>query len=87
MDEEFVLTEDVVKKLGIKWETVKEREVFIKKKYPAVVKDDLTLSEAIYSPVEGIIKKLLVKEGDPVKKGQRVALIYSPEIKKTDCPD
>ncbi|WP_457640112.1 efflux RND transporter periplasmic adaptor subunit [Persephonella sp.] len=82
MDNEFKLTEDVVKKLGIKWEPVKKRTIQVSKKYPAVVKDDLTLSEAVYSPVEGLIKMLLVKEGDPVVKGQKLALIYSPEIRK-----
>ena len=46
------------------------------------MKDDLTLSQAVYSPVEGLIKKLFVKEGDKVKKGQKVALIYSPKITK-----
>ncbi|WP_293444436.1 efflux RND transporter periplasmic adaptor subunit [Persephonella sp.] len=79
---EFELTPDIIEKLHIKWEKVSQKEVFIKKRYPAVVKDDLTLSEAVYSPVDGIIKKLFVKEGDPVKKGQKVALIYSPEIKR-----
>ncbi|MBK3333284.1 efflux RND transporter periplasmic adaptor subunit [Persephonella atlantica] len=82
LDEEFILTREVIDKLGIKWEKVSQREVSLKKRYPAVVKDDLTLSEAIYSPVEGVIKKLLVKEGDPVRKGQKLALIYSPEIKR-----
>ncbi len=79
---EFELSKEIVEKLNIKWEELKERKVSIKKKYPAVVKDDLTLSEAIYSPVEGLVKKLFVKEGDPVKKGQKLALIYSPEIRK-----
>ncbi|ACO04534.1 MAG TPA: efflux RND transporter periplasmic adaptor subunit [Persephonella sp.] len=79
---EFELSKEIVEKLNIKWDLVKEREISLKRKYPAVVKDDLTLSEAVYSPVEGIVKKLFVKEGDPVKKGQKLALIYSPEIRK-----
>ncbi|WP_457623331.1 efflux RND transporter periplasmic adaptor subunit [Persephonella sp.] len=79
---DFELTEDIIKKLNIKWETVKQREVSVKKRFPAVVKDDLSLSEAVYSPVDGLVKKLFVKEGDPVKAGQKLALIYSPEIKR-----
>ncbi len=79
---EFELTPDIIEKLNIKWQKVSQKEVHIKKKYPAIVKDDLTLSEVVYSPVDGIIKKLFVKEGDPVKKGQKVALIYSPEVKR-----
>ncbi|SNZ06438.1 membrane fusion protein, cobalt-zinc-cadmium efflux system [Persephonella hydrogeniphila] len=82
MEGEFELTPDIVEKLHIKWEKVSQREVSVHKKYPAVVKDDLTLSEAVYSPVEGIIKKLFVKEGDRVKKGQKLAVVYSPEIKR-----
>ena len=78
----FRLTQDIISKLGIKWEKVQERSVKVSKKYPAVVRDDLTLSEAIYSPVEGLVKFLFVKEGDPVVKGQKLALIYSPEIRK-----
>ncbi|WP_457644523.1 efflux RND transporter periplasmic adaptor subunit [Persephonella sp.] len=81
-DTEFELSKDIVEKLNIRWEPVKEIEISLKRKYPAVVKDDLTLSEAVYSPVEGIVKRLFVKEGDPVKKGQKLAHIYSPEIRK-----
>ena len=82
MEGEFELTPDIVEKLHIRWEKVSQKEISIHKKYPAIVKDDLTLSEAVYSPVEGIVKKLFVKEGDRIRKGQKLALIYSPEIKK-----
>ncbi len=71
---------DVQKRLGIKAEKVKRQKINITKTYPAVVRDDLTLSEAIYSPVDGLVRKLLVKEGDHVKKGQAVAYVYSPAI-------
>ena len=74
------IPENVQKALGIKTITLKPITIDITKKYPAIVKDDLTLSEKIYSPVEGIIQKLPVKEGDKVKKGQIVAYVYSPEI-------
>ena len=78
--EKVKLPEEVIKQLDIKVEAVKKRSLTVSKTYPAIVKDDLTLSEAIYSPVEGLIRKLFVKEGDRVKKGQKVALIYSPRI-------
>jgi cobalt-zinc-cadmium efflux system membrane fusion protein len=77
-----IIPEEVQKSLGIKSVILKPIKVSITKIYPAVVKDDLTLSEKIYSPVEGIVKKLPVKEGDKVRKGQAVAYIYSPEIAK-----
>ncbi len=72
----------VQKALGIKTQKAQIKNIKVVKKYPAIVKDDLTLSEAVYSPVEGLVKKLLVKEGDYVKKGQAVAYVYSPEIAK-----
>ena len=72
----------IQKSLGIETQKVEKKEISIVKKYPAVVKDDLTLSEDIYSPLEGLVKKLFVKEGDEVKKGQKLAYIYSPEIAK-----
>ncbi len=77
---EAKIPEDVIKALGIKTVILKEKKLDITEKYPSIVKDDLTLSEAIYSPVKGLIKKLLVKEGDKVRKGQALAYVYSPEI-------
>ncbi len=76
------IPKEVLQSLDIKVEKVKKQSIEFLKKYPSIVKDDLTLSQAIYSPVEGLVKKLFVKEGDKVKKGQKVALIYSPEITK-----
>ncbi len=81
-DEWIKIPKDIQKKLGIKVQNVGERTISLTKKYPAIVKDDLTLSQAVYSPVEGIIRKLYVKEGDKVKKGQKLVAIYSPEIAK-----
>ncbi|NPA13169.1 MAG: efflux RND transporter periplasmic adaptor subunit [Aquificae bacterium] len=79
---QFKLTSEIIQKLGIKWQEVKKVRVSINKKYPAVVKDDLNLSQIVSSPVEGLVNKLFVMEGDKVKKGQKVALIYSPQIKQ-----
>jgi len=79
-EEWITVPEDIQKRLEIKTAPVKEKNISITKKYPAVVKDDLTLSQAIYSPIEGIIKRLYVKEGDKVRRGQRLVAIYSPEI-------
>jgi len=79
-EEGAVIPKDIQKKLGIKTDVVREKTINITKKYPAVVKDDLTMSQAIYSPVEGIVKRLYVKEGDSVRRGQKLVAIYSPEI-------
>ena len=78
--EKVKIPQEVIKQLDIKTQEIKKRTLTIIRKYPAVVKDDLTLSQAVFSPVSGLIKQLFVKEGDKVKKGQKVALIYSPEI-------
>ncbi len=74
------IPQEIIKQLDIEVKEVKKRDMTIVKKYPAIVKDDLTLSEAIYSPVSGLVKRLFVKEGDKVKKGQKLALVYSPQV-------
>lgn len=38
--------------------------------------------EVVYSPIDGLVRKLFVKEGDFVKKGEVLAYIYSPEISR-----
>jgi len=47
--EKVKIPEDIIKQLDIKVEKIEKRSLKITKKYPAIVKDDLTLSEAIYS--------------------------------------
>ena len=76
----ITIPEDIQKRLEIKTAPVQEKNISVVKKYPAVVKDDLTMSQAVYSPIEGIIKKLYVKEGDKVRRGQKLVAIYSPEL-------
>ncbi len=78
--EKIKIPQEVIEQLNIKVEKIKTRTLTISKNYPAIVKDDLTLSEAVFSPVEGLIKHLFVKEGDKVKNGQKLLLIYSPKI-------
>ncbi len=82
VSESNIIPADIQKDLDIKAEFVKLKTISISKKYPAKVRDDLTLSQSVYSPVNGLIKKLFVKEGDKVSKGQKLALIYSPTILK-----
>lgn len=72
----------IQKVLGIKTTIIQEKTINLIKRYPAVVKEDLTLVQKVYSPVDGIVRKLFVKKGDTVKKGQVLAYIYSPEIAK-----
>ena len=74
------VNEDTIQKLGIKTQPVKIEEARLEDSLPAVLKSDPSLSAEIYSPLEGIIKRLYVKEGDRVKKGQILAEIYSPRI-------
>lgn len=78
--ERYKLTGDIIKKLDIKVYTVKKKDISISKKYPAVVKENLNSIEMVYSQIDGLVKKLFVKEGDYVKKGEVLAYIYSPEI-------
>jgi len=78
---DFVELEDkYIKDLGIKLETVRRDYVGRTIKAPAEVKENPLLSATVTSPVEGIVKEIFVKEGDRVKKGDTIALIYSPRI-------
>jgi len=77
---EIHLTDSAIRDLGIRVERVEKRRAGRILKIPAEVVENPQLSFAVYSPVEGIIRKLHVKEGDRVKKGQKLAEIYSPEL-------
>ena len=77
---EIHMTEEAVKDLGIKIEPVKKVPAGRIIRIPAEVEENPLLSFSVYSPVEGIVRKIYVKEGDLVKKGQPVAEIYSPEL-------
>ncbi len=74
------IKEEHIRELGIKTKRVKKvnMEKFIR--VPAEVVENPLLSASVSSPVEGIVVKLFVKEGDKVSKGNPLALIYSPEI-------
>ncbi len=79
-EEEIHLSEEQFEALGIKLYELKKEPAGKLIKLPAEVRENLLTSYAIYSPLEGIVKKLYVKEGDRVKKGSPVAEIYSPEL-------
>jgi len=55
--EKVKIPQEIIHQLDIKTEVIKKKSLTLSKKYPAVVKDDLTLSEAIYSPVSGLVKE------------------------------
>jgi len=77
---QIVLDKNVEKNLDLKTFKVNASGNFQSKKYPAVVNEDPTLSYSVYSPVEGVIENIFVKQGDKVKKGQILAYVYSPKI-------
>ena len=77
---EIHMTEAQMKELGIELYTLKKERSGRVLKIPAEVEENPLLNYSVYSPVEGIIRKLYVKEGDYVKKGSPVAEIYSPEL-------
>jgi len=78
--EEIHLTEEQVRDLGIELYTVRKEPAGRIISMPAEVKENPLLSYAVFSPVEGIVRKLYVKEGDWVEKGTPVAEIYSPQL-------
>ncbi|ADC89409.1 efflux transporter, RND family, MFP subunit [Thermocrinis albus DSM 14484] len=70
----------VEKQLGITTQVVKitEEDVYINA--PARVSEYTPTVAQVFSPAEGVVRKLLVKEGDKVKKGQVLAYIYSQRV-------
>ena len=79
-EEKIHITDSQMELLGIKLYKVKRKLAGKVLNIPAEVAENPLTSYAIYSPVEGIIRKLYVKEGDFVKKGAPLAEIYSPEL-------
>ncbi|GEM_PF-567963 len=77
---EIHLKEENIRDLGIKVQRVERKPSGKLIKMPAEVRENPSLTFAIYSPAEGIIRRLFVKEGDLVRKGQKLAEIFSPEI-------
>ncbi|WP_461829285.1 efflux RND transporter periplasmic adaptor subunit [Aquifex sp.] len=77
---EIILSEEQIRTLGIKLYTLKKQEAKAFLKLPAEVNENLTEIYKVYSPVEGIVRKLYVKEGDRVRKGEPLVEVFSPEI-------
>ncbi len=78
--EEIHLTEEQIRDLGIDLRTVRKEPAGKLLNIPAEVEENPLLSYAVYSPVEGIVRRLYVKEGDWVDRGSPVAEVYSPEL-------
>ncbi len=78
--EKIYMTESALGKLGIELYKVKKEPVGKLIKLPAEVRENPLFSYSVYSPVEGIVRKLYVKEGDHVRKGDSLAEIYSPKL-------
>lgn len=74
------LDQEIQQKLGIKLYTVKLEKVKEELRLPAKVSEYAGLVAEIYPPVSGVVKRVFVKEGDRVKKGTPLALVYSPQI-------
>jgi cobalt-zinc-cadmium efflux system membrane fusion protein len=76
----ITLTDEAIKELGIELYVVRNRPAGKVIRIPAEVHENPLLSFSVHSPVQGIVRRLYVKEGDFVRKGQPVAEIYSPEL-------
>ncbi|MCS7284639.1 MAG: efflux RND transporter periplasmic adaptor subunit [Hydrogenobacter thermophilus] len=78
--ETLKLDQNVIQKLGIKLHTVKIERVKDSLTLPSKVSEYSGLVAEVFPPVSGVVKKVFVKEGDKVKKGAPLALVYSPHI-------
>ncbi|MDQ7038065.1 MAG: efflux RND transporter periplasmic adaptor subunit [Aquificota bacterium] len=77
---EIPMNEEAVRELGIELDTVRKSPAVKVIRMPAEVRENPLLSFSVYSPVRGIVRRIYVKEGDFVRKGQPVAEVYSPEL-------
>lgn len=77
---EIILSEEQIRTLGIELYPLKKQEARAFLRLPAEVHENLTEIYKVYSPVEGIVRKLHVKEGDKVKRGQPLLEVFSPEV-------
>lgn len=78
--EALKLDQNVMQKLGIKLHTVKIERVKDTLTLPSKVSEYSGLVAEVFPPVSGLVKKVFVKEGDKVKKGAPLVLVYSPQI-------
>lgn len=76
----ITVDEKTIKQLGINLYEVKAVEETEEIKAPGKVSEYAGLVAEVHPPVSGVVKKLYVKEGDRVKKGSPLALVYSPQI-------
>lgn len=74
------LSTETVEKLGVKTIKVRQDIVLLKKIFPATVVDNPLLSFEVSIPVEGVVEKVFVKQGDKVVKGSMLVKVYSPKI-------
>ncbi len=72
--------QQTIQKLGIKTQRVKVESYSPQRSLPAQLMTDLKGAVEVYSPLEGIVRRLYTKEGDQVRKGQPLAEVYSPRV-------
>lgn len=78
---QFIKVDDAtLGKLDIRLYEVKPKEEKLELKLPARVEEYASLVAEVHSPITGVVKRLYVKEGDKVKKGSPLALVYSSQI-------
>lgn len=74
------LEPQVEKKMNIRTIKVSRTTITEDKIYPANVVDDPSLSFEVSVPVDGIIEKVFVKQGDVIKASTPLLKVYSPKI-------
>ncbi len=77
---EIRLSEEQMKLLGIKIQTVRQKPAEKVLRLPAQVSENPKTVYKVHSPVNGIVEKVYKFEGDYVKKGEVLLEIFSPEI-------
>lgn len=79
-EDEVTLTEDAVARYGIRTQTAQRRMLHSTITAPARVGFNTEAMAHVGSPLRGRIAEVRVRVGDPVKVGQELAIIESPEL-------
>ena len=79
-EEEIILTKEQMELLGIKLARVEKKPASRIIELPATVEEYPKTAYKVYSPIEGIVRKVYKFEGDYVRRGEPLVEIFSPYI-------
>ncbi|GAB6065771.1 CzcB/NccB family metal efflux transporter periplasmic adaptor subunit [Aquifex pyrophilus] len=79
-EEEIILTKEQMELLGIRLMKVEKKPASKIMEFPATVEEYPKTAYKVYSPIEGIVRKVYKFEGDYVRKDEPLLEVFSPYI-------